>query len=144
MAFRSDDISINTFIGSGSSVSGDLKIAGFITIHGDLDGDLEAAGKVIVGEDARVRGNIAAKSAIIGGVVEGNIIAPDFIQLFQTSTVIGDLSTRRLVLEDGGLFHGHCISLADEGEYQEARRKFLDKAAIASSAALVRSTDEVL
>ena len=58
VAFRSDDISINTFIGSGSAVSGNLKIAGFVTIHGDLDGDLEATGKVIVSEDARVRGNI--------------------------------------------------------------------------------------
>ena len=73
MAFRGDDISINTFIGSGSAVSGNLKIAGFVTIHGDLDGDLEATGKVIISEGARVRGNITAKSAIIGGVVEGDI-----------------------------------------------------------------------
>lgn len=144
MAFRSDDISINTFIGSGSVVSGNLKIAGFVTIHGDLDGDLEASGKVIVSESARIRGNITAKSAIIGGVVEGNISAPDSIQLFQTSSVVGNLCTRKLVLEDGVLFHGHCISMSDETEYQEARIQALDRAAISSSAALLHSTDEVL
>lgn len=141
MAFRGDDISINTFIGSGSAVSGNLKISGFITIHGDLDGDLEATGKVIVSEDARVKGNIIAKSAIIGGVVEGNITAPDFIQLFQTASVIGDVSTRKLVLEEGVLLQGHCISLANEDEYQEARSKFLDKVAITSSSALLHSTN---
>ncbi|MBO7174541.1 MAG: polymer-forming cytoskeletal protein [Spirochaetaceae bacterium] len=144
MAFRSDDISINTFIGSGSAVSGNLKIAGFITIHGDLDGDLEATGKVIISETARVRGNIIAKSAIIGGVVEGNITAPDFIQLFQSSSVMGDICTHRLVMEDGVLFQGHCISLVDETEYQEARSQLLDKAAITSSSALLHSTNEVL
>ena len=144
MAFRGDDISINTFIGSGSAVSGNLKIAGFVTIHGDLDGDLEATGKVIVSEDARIRGNITAKSAIIGGVVEGNVTAPDFVQLFQTSSVVGDISTRKLVLEDGVLFHGHCISLSDEEEYQEARSKLLDRVAIASSTALLHSSDEAL
>ena len=144
MAFRGDDISINTFIGSGSAVSGNLKIAGFVTVHGDLDGDLEASGKVIVSEDARVRGNITAKSAIIGGVVEGDITAPEFIQLFQTASVVGDISTRKLVLEDGVLFHGHCISLADEEEYQEARSKLLDRAAITASTALLHSTDEAL
>ena len=144
MAFRGDDISINTFIGSGSAVSGNLKIAGFVTIHGDLDGDLEATGKVIVSEDARIRGNITAKSAIIGGVVEGNVTAPDFVQLFQTASVVGDISTRKLVLEDGVLFHGHCISLSDEEEYQEARSKLLDRVAIASSTALLHSSDEVL
>lgn len=139
MAFHSDDISINTFIGAGSAVSGNVKIAGFVTVHGDLDGDLEATGKVIVSEDARVRGNITAKSAIIGGVVEGNVTAPDSIQLFETATVIGDLSTKKLKLEDGGLFHGHCISLANEEDYQEARRKSLDRAAIASSSSLLTS-----
>ena len=144
VAFRSDDISINTFIGSGSTVSGNLKIAGFVTIHGDLDGDLEATGKVIVSEDARVRGNIIAKSAIVGGVVEGNITAPDFLQLFQTSSVVGDICTRKLVLEDGVLLHGHCISLADEAEYQDARSQVLDKAAITSSSALLHTNDEAL
>ena len=122
MAFRGDDISINTFIGSGSAVSGNLKIAGFVTIHGD----------------------ITAKSAIIGGVVEGNVTAPDFVQLFQTASVVGDISTRKLVLEDGVLFHGHCISLSDEEEYQEARSKLLDRVAIASSTALLHSSDEAL
>lgn len=144
MAFRGDDISINTFIGSGSAISGNLKIAGFVTVHGDLDGDLEATGKVIVSEEARVRGNITAKSAIIGGVVEGNITAPDFIQLFQTASVVGDVSTRKLVLEDGVLFQGHCISLSDEEEYQEARSKLLDRVAITSSTALLHSLDEDL
>ncbi|MBR2362395.1 MAG: polymer-forming cytoskeletal protein [Spirochaetaceae bacterium] len=140
MAFNGDDISINTFIGSGSAVSGDVKIAGFVTVHGDLDGDLEATGKVIVSEEGRVRGNITAKSAIIGGVVEGNVTAPDLIQLFETAAVIGDLSTKKLKLEDGVLFHGHCISLANEEEYQDARSKSLDRAAIASFASLLNST----
>lgn len=140
MAFKGDDISINTFLGSGSAVSGNMKIAGFITIHGDLDGDLEASGKVIVGEHARVKGNITARSAIIGGVVEGNIIAPDFIQLFETASVIGNISTHRLELQDGVVFHGHCISLSNREEYQEARSKFVDKAAITSS--VLHSTTE--
>ena len=144
MAFRGDDISINTLIGLGSTVSGNLNIAGFVTIHGDLDGDLHATGKIIVSEQARVKGNITAKSAIIGGVVEGNIVAPDFIQLFETASVIGDLTTRHLELQDGVLFHGHCIALSDEGEYQEARSKAMDKAAVVSTASLLQSATEVL
>lgn len=133
MAFKGDDISINTFIGAGSAVSGNLKIAGFVTVHGDLDGDLETTGKVIISEHARVRGNITAKSVIVGGVVEGDITAPDFIQLFETASVIGNLATHRLELQDGVLFQGHCISLSKEDDYQDARSNFLDKVAIGSS-----------
>ena len=40
MALRFDDISINTLIGNGSFVQGDLKVNGFIRIDGDIDGNL--------------------------------------------------------------------------------------------------------
>ena len=42
MAFRSDDISINTLVGSGSFVKGDMKVNGFIRIDGDIDGNLSS------------------------------------------------------------------------------------------------------
>ena len=93
MPFLNDDISINTFIGAGSTVSGNMKISGFTRIDGDVDGNLEISGKVIVGEKSRIKGNIIAKSAIIGGIVEGNITAPDAVQLFSTAVVIGDIVT---------------------------------------------------
>lgn len=130
MPFLSDDISINTFVGLGSSVSGDMRISGFTRIDGDVDGNLEISGKVIVGEKSRVRGNITAKSAIIGGIVEGNITAPDKVQLFATAAVIGDIATRRLELADNVLFQGHCIALSDPAEYDEAVLQWNDITAI--------------
>ena len=41
MAFRIDDISINTIIGGGSAIKGNLKINGFVRIDGDIDGNLD-------------------------------------------------------------------------------------------------------
>lgn len=138
MAFHGDDISINTFIGVGSAVTGDLRIAGFITVHGDVCGNLEASGKIIVGEKARVKGNITAKSAIIGGVVVGDITASEGIQIFNTATVIGDLRTRHLELEDGVSFHGHCIALSGESEFLQACQQRADRAAILASSTLLK------
>ncbi len=60
MALRVDDISINTIIGKGSAISGNLKVNGFIRIDGDIDGNLETDGNVIVGALARIRGNLTA------------------------------------------------------------------------------------
>ena len=73
MAFRSDDISINTLVGNGSFIQGNLKVNGFIRIDGDIDGDLETDGAVIISERARIRGNLTAKSAVIGGIVLGDV-----------------------------------------------------------------------
>ena len=130
MPFLNDDISINTFIGAGSAVSGNMKISGFTRIDGDVDGNLEISGKVIVGEKSRIKGNIIAKSAIIGGIVEGNITAPDAVQLFSTAVVIGDIVTHKLELEDNVIFQGHCISLSNQTEYDEAVQQWNDITAI--------------
>ena len=73
MALRIDDISINTLIGNGSAISGDIKVNGFVRIDGDIDGNLETDGNVIVGENARIRGDVKAKSIIIGGIILGNV-----------------------------------------------------------------------
>ena len=130
MPFLNDDISINTFIGAGSTVSGKMKISGFTRIDGDVDGNLEISGKVIVGEKSRIKGNIIAKSAIIGGIVEGNITAPDAVQLFSTAVVIGDIVTHKLELADNVIFQGHCISLSNQSEYDEAVQQWNDITAI--------------
>ena len=66
MAVSSDDININTIIGPGSAVYGDLRVAGFVRIDGDIDGDLDISGRVIIGEHARIRGNILTLKPVQG------------------------------------------------------------------------------
>ena len=76
MAIFNDESSINSIIGRGSTIRGDMKINGFMSIDGDLDGNLETTGNVIVGRNARINGNITAKSVTVSGIVKGNIVAP--------------------------------------------------------------------
>src|SRR5574344_1405286 len=115
-----DDISINTMIGGGSAFSGDLRVSGGMMIDGDVDGNIEISGNIIVAERARVRGNITAKSAIISGIVIGDIRAPESIKLMSSSTVIGDVSTRKLHVADKVILHGHCISISEQERYEQA------------------------
>lgn len=131
MAIFNEDISINSIIGKGSSIKGNLKINGFIRVDGDLDGDLETSGNVIVGENARIRGDIIAKSvSVIGGIVYGNIIAPDSVKLLSTSVVIGDIQTHKLQSDEKVILHGHCISLLEQNPYENAILDWQNKKAI--------------
>ncbi len=131
MAIFNEDISINSIIGKGSSIKGNLKINGFIRVDGDLDGDLETSGNVIVGENARIRGDIIAKSvSVIGGIVYGNIIAPDSVKLLSTSVVIGDIQTHKLQSDEKVILHGHCISLLEQNPYENAVLDWQNKKAI--------------
>ena len=109
MALRIDDISINTVIGRGSAISGNIKVNGFVRVDGDIDGNLETDGNVIIGENARIRGNVKAKSIIIGGIILGNVMAPENAKLLSQSIVVGDVISHKVTVEDMALVHGHCI-----------------------------------
>ena len=130
MAFSNDDISINSLIGTDSFIEGNLKISGQIRIDGDINGNIECTGNIMVGEKARIRGNITAKSAIIGGIVEGDVFAPESIQLFSTASVLGDVISKAVQLADGVLFDGYCIALKDETSFEKARTDWLDRKVI--------------
>ena len=69
MASFTDDISFNTMVGPGAFITGDLKLEGFTRVDGDIYGNLETTGKLIVGENARIRGSLTAKSVIVIGIV---------------------------------------------------------------------------
>lgn len=120
MAVFNDDISINSIIGNGSSIRGDIKINGFMRIDGDLEGNLETTGNVLVGENARIAGNITARSITVGGIIKGNVVAPEQVHLLSSSIVIGDIQTRRFQADENVIVYGHCISLYDETEYESA------------------------
>ena len=96
MALRIDDISINTVIGKGSEIKGNIKVNGVVRIDGDIDGNLETDGNVIIGENARIRGNINAKSIIVGGIILGNIFANESVKVLANSIVIGDILSHKV------------------------------------------------
>lgn len=136
MALRTDDISINTIIGKGSAISGNMKVNGFIRIDGDIDGSLETDGNVIVGENARIRGDLTAKSVIIGGIIKGNIKANESVKILADAAVIGDVISRKVQVDGSALIHGHCISIKDEAEYGKISGEYLQSRAIKEKVSL--------
>ena len=130
MALRTDDISINTIIGKGSAISGNMKVNGFIRIDGDIDGNLETDGNVIVGENARIRGDLTAKSVIIGGIIKGNIKANESVKILAEAAVIGDVISRKVQVDGSAIIHGHCISIKDEAEFGKTSGEYLQSKAI--------------
>ena len=130
MISRYDDISIHTLIGAGAFIKGDLRLEGFIRLDGDVDGNVETSGRIIIGEQARIRGNIHALSAAVNGIVEGDITAPEGITLFSSASVRGDIITKKIRVEENVFVQGHCIVLEDDDAFNEAKKVQTDKKAI--------------
>ncbi len=130
MALKVDDISINTILGKGSSVTGNLRINGFVRLDGDIDGNLETDGNVIIGDNARIRGDVKAKSVIISGIVVGNIIAQEGIKILSEASVLGDVISRKVQIDDKATFNGKCISIKDEELFEKESAQYLQSKAI--------------
>jgi cytoskeletal protein CcmA (bactofilin family) len=65
-------------------------------------------------------------------MVQGDIIAPERVQLFSTSIVLGDIITRRIEIAEQVVFHGHCVALRDDAEFSAARQDRLTVKAISA------------
>ena len=60
---------------------------------------------------------------MISGIVIGDIVAPQGIKLLSSAAVIGDVTTRRLVVEDRVVLHGKCIGVDDPDSEAKARKR---------------------
>ena len=101
-----------------------------------LNGNLKTDGNVIIGDNAKIRGNIEAKSVIIGGIILGNIHADESVKLLSSSVVLGDILSHRVQIEDRAIFHGHCISIKNDEVYQSEKNNYLESKAIKEKVAL--------
>ena len=132
MASFTDDISFNTMLGPGAFVSGDLKLEGFTRVDGDIYGNIETTGKLIIGENARIRGSVTAKSVIVIGIVEGDILAPEGIHLFSSAVVLGDVISRKIKADEKVIIEGYCISIDNQQKFEEEKKQWLDMRAISN------------
>lgn len=103
-----------SLIGSATSSLGPgLQIKGEITGNEDLKLDSKVEGlvsiggfRLTVGPGARVVGDIVSREAVISGEVIGDISARDRIEIRKSASVEGDLSTGKILIEDGAYFKG--------------------------------------
>ncbi len=99
---------VNTIIGEGTVLKGDVRVEGSIQVDGDFDGTIDATDTLVVGESGKVDGDATVANAVIGGKMYGNVFASGKIELQRGSQLLGDIKTRGLVIEDGVVFQGNC------------------------------------
>jgi cytoskeletal protein CcmA (bactofilin family) len=95
-------------IGAGTDIKGDIESTGDIRIDGTLKGNLRTRGKVVIGNTGLIKGEVVCKNSDVEGKVEGKINVQELLSLKATSSILGDISARRLAIEPGAKFTGNC------------------------------------
>jgi len=119
------DSLVNSIIGAGSAVDGDIDIDGLLRVDGDIRGSIRATGKVVVGAAGRIEASIRARSAIIGGVVKGDVYVSDTLRILSGGVVVGNVFAPRFEAEDGTVIHGDLLVTGRPGSAEDDLRGFI-------------------
>lgn len=99
---------INGLLDKGCSFDGKIVFDGTVQINGEFSGEITSEGILIVGQDARVSGNVKVDTLICYGTVTGKVDAKTRVEIHVPSVVTADITTRTLSIAEGALFQGHC------------------------------------
>ena len=99
---------IHTMIGPDATINGPIRLKQGLIVYGKIYGDVITKGPVRVAKNGLVQGNIEGLSVIVGGTVIGDIKSDGQVTLRGNCVLKGDISYRKLHIEDGAQFEGQC------------------------------------
>ena len=95
-----------TYIGNGSKISGRLTGKGAYVFCGEVEGDCEIEGPVTLAQGGVWKGTLRATDVIIGGTVEGDVIADQRVEIGGTARVAGSISGQSIAVAEGAIIEG--------------------------------------
>lgn len=90
----------------GVQVHGTVHTEGVVRIEGVVDGDVRAGGQVLVAPGGFIEGDVVTRHAVIGGRVQGQILAETLVEIRSGGEVCGNIVAPRIAVEEGGSVNG--------------------------------------
>jgi cytoskeletal protein CcmA (bactofilin family) len=98
--------SMDTLVGEGTKIEGNLFSKGGIRIEGQVRGDISTTGDVTIGEQAVIHSNITARNVINAGTIHGGITCQESLKITASGRIYGSLHVKALEIIEGGVFQG--------------------------------------
>lgn len=120
-------------IGKSVVIRGELTGNEDLYLDGEIEGNIDLRDhKLVIGPNGKIKATITARDIVLHGRVEGNVSATERVELKKSCTLVGDVSTMRIVIEDGAFFKG-AIDIKQDRENRSEARKPAAAAASAGS-----------
>jgi cytoskeletal protein CcmA (bactofilin family) len=104
---------IDSLIGAGTRIEGNVVFSGGLRIDGEVKGDvIAAAGQpstVVVSEQARIEGEVRVTHMVVNGTIEGPVHVSDFLELQAKSRITGDIHYSSLEIHLGAVVEGRLV-----------------------------------
>lgn len=116
---------IDSLIGAGTTITGDITFVGGLRIDGEVKGNLRAAenaaGTLVLSEHARVEGEIHVSHLVVNGTVLGPVRATEFLELQPHARVTGDVEYNNIEMHLGAVVQGRLIHQGVQGKAVELK-----------------------
>ena len=104
---------IDSLIGAGTTIDGNLNFSGGMRIDGQVNGNVVAAqdkpSTLVLSEHARVNGEINVTHLVINGAIAGPVFASEYLELQGKAKVNGDVHYKTLEIQLGAIVEGRLI-----------------------------------
>ena len=98
---------VSSVVSAGLRIKGEISGNEDLLVNGIVECPIQLDETMLtVGPSGKLTANVVAREVIVFGEVKGNLVARDRIQIKKEGSVVGDLTTGRIVIEDGANFKG--------------------------------------
>lgn len=96
-----------TLIGKGMLIKGRIESQQDLYIDGEVQGSLDVPNsRLTVGPNGKVRAGAKARELDVQGAIEGNVESSEKVSVRTGGSLVGDVRTAGIVIEDGAFFKG--------------------------------------
>ncbi len=94
-------------LGASLEIKGQVSGDEDLQVDGKITGPVSLGGqKVTVGRTGQLNSEVSAREIVVYGKVTGNLRARDRVEIKKDGSVVGDITTARISVEDGAYFKG--------------------------------------
>jgi cytoskeletal protein CcmA (bactofilin family) len=108
---------IDSLIGAGSVITGDIQFTGGLRVDGTIKGNIIAVGDkpgtLVLSELAKVEGEISVAHVVVNGSVAGPINAREYLELMPKARVTGDVTYKTIEIHVGAIVMGRMVHQSD-------------------------------
>jgi cytoskeletal protein CcmA (bactofilin family) len=113
-----------TFIAPSARIIGTIVGQGTYVCCGTIEGDCDIDGSLTLAQGGKWKGTMKATDIIVGGIVEGNVVARGRIEIAGTARVTGSLMGKSIAVAEGAIIDGEIKVTSGETpvKFQEKRQ----------------------
>lgn len=105
---------IDTLIGAGTVIEGNIRFSGGLRIDGEVRGNVEAAdgasaSTLVLSEQARIEGVVAVAYLVTNGTVVGQVSVAECLEMQPRAKIVGDVEYSLIEMHQGAVVEGRLV-----------------------------------